>query len=180
MEYPQFVNHNGLTADGIKLVAWLDAYCESMDEKKGNMSLSGHIGHFYVNVHKMESLNPRQWVEQFEHSAARSAWDDMLYFEAQETARQDAAEAKEATNELTEALEQIKAELAEVRKELKTTRAQKTRLANKLAAVEEAEEVEAEEEPAVEEDEPTEDEPETAEEEDTAADEQPEADGEEA
>ena len=180
MEYPQFVNHNGLTDDGIKLVAWLEAYCEGVDEKKGNMSLAGHIGHFYVNVHKMESLNPRQWVEQFEHSAARSAWDDMLYFEAQETARQDAAEAKEATNELTEALEQIKAELAEVKQHLANERRSNTILKKKIAAVEESEEVEGEEEPAVEEDEPAEDEPAAAEEEDTAADEQPEADGEEA
>jgi len=97
MTMPDFVATSGeLTPDGRRLIDWIEAQFREADATNDLSrlnGLSGYLAYYYVNVHKVRSLTPAQWLTEHKHSGAAAAWRDMQYMEeaARQQAKQQAA-----------------------------------------------------------------------------------------
>jgi len=103
--------------------------------------MSGGIKHYYLTYFKMEGRGQSDLVEaarvKFLNdcglSVARHVWDNLVYFQEQETQTQMVKDTAEATNDLTEQLERLREELLG---EITKVKRENTRLRNKVNALE--------------------------------------------
>lgn len=186
MTMPDLVSRNGeLTPDGARLVEWIEAQFAQADHVNDLGYINGmshYLSYYYVNVKKLKSLSPAQWITEHRLSSAAAAWRDMEYFE--EVARAEAEKQAvvetvvEQTSELAgqidalrHALEEAVAEIAAL-KAVKGGKGKKAAVkeadAEPVAAVEPDSEAqpaedEAEDEPTAESDEKVDDEAEASE-----------------
>ena len=74
-------NHqdNNLTPEGEQVLKWLESYLQQWEERVGAGDLPGHIGHYYVNVMKMKTIAPKQWL--LEQSDAAEAVLGTIHFQ---------------------------------------------------------------------------------------------------
>ena len=135
------------TEDGQKVVDWMQGMIREADETRNVDMLNampGYMKFYHANVMKLKAISPNEWLEQFENTGVASAWRDMTHLEEQAKQAEKVEETIAGVSTLEASLEQVKEELASQRKEIKTLKSAKTKLTNKLAALQESDETEAE------------------------------------
>ena len=137
------------TEDGRKLIAWIESHYLEADKANDVTlinSLSGDIKHHYTMVTKLKTLTSAQWLNDYKHSIAMSAWRNYQYTESQAvkesqleatTAKADALEA--GLNEFKEAIAAQIAKLQEDNARL-NAELEKARSKGKRKATEDADE----------------------------------------
>ncbi len=144
MAYPQWLDSDGdITADGRKLIEHYESQFSEAD--KGNditalNQLTGDVK-FYYQHYKMEGKGLPELIEaarvkflrEFGKSVAHRGWDNLLYIQEQAKQAEKVEQNSEATNDLTEQLEQLREELLG---EITKVKRENTRLKNKVNALE--------------------------------------------
>ena len=149
MAKPQFVDMNHeLTADGKKLVAWLDANLNAM-ESASAAELNTYPGPLkYLWANTRAGMTSERFVRETGKSFALNAWNILEAVEKQEAQAAQVEETAQTTSKIAEQLETVMKELAEARKEIKVLQEAKQPepKAKKPVKPETTEEVEAESE----------------------------------
>ena len=141
MEYPQMIYNNKLTEAGQEIVTYIESTIEATLSGAGDKAdalnrLPGHIKHYYVNVLGTKSESPAQFVENYERSSIKYAWNDMVYFQEQTAQAEKVEDTVDKTSKLGESLNQLMEELQTVKKELATEKGRVTKLSKKLQEAE--------------------------------------------
>lgn len=123
-----------LSGDGQKLVEWLEvqcAYAENLppDESTNALNrLHGSIRQYYINVYKLKSHTPQQWVEDFSKSWAQDCWGIMTRIEEMVAQQEQQQQTADKTEQLAAQLAALGERLAAVEAEnaaLKTSKSKK-------------------------------------------------------
>ena len=122
-----FIDSNGaLNADGRKLHAFIEAQFAQLDRSdKATMvrqlnNMAGTFQWYFANVVQLESVTPEQFMADFSHSYARSAWQIMEAVEEQDAKTRAVEEAGQQQNVVAQELESVKGQLAEALAAIKT------------------------------------------------------------
>ena len=141
MADPKFfeADNHTLTVDATLLLEWLDATCDVMEAEaaKGDGITAinqrhGPIKEYYVHVRKMKSLTGEEYIRNFSKSLALNAWrvmeavDDEAEKQAQvQEAADGVANLTKGQQNIVDALEAMKAELATVKAQLAESEAKR-------------------------------------------------------
>jgi hypothetical protein len=113
---PKFLNYDGsLSDDGRALVTFIESQFLAADKNNDIAalnSLSGMIGHYYVNVHKLHTMTPAQWVKDYPNGAM-GAWSAKQFVESKQQEAQQIAENTEKTSTIEAELLKLKEALTE-------------------------------------------------------------------
>lgn len=106
------INYGRVTDDGARVLAHLRGLCEAADRNPDRLAvnaLSGHVGHFYVNVYKMHLMTEADWLRSYPN-AGNAVYLELTALEEAKAKEQAQAE---QTTVLAESLEALKAQLVD-------------------------------------------------------------------
>lgn len=118
----EFVNHNGITAEGKKVITALEkAIAEAERNPAALNSLPGYVRSYAANVQMLGTMTQEQYLRDFPHAATLV----LESVQQAETKKQQEAEAKQSKTALEKRFEKLERELADTRKQLEEATAAK-------------------------------------------------------
>ena len=119
----EFVQNNNidhpLTADGERVIEYLERGLTDWEEKIGTGMLPGNEGHYYVNVMKLHSMSKKQWLLE-QSNAAEAVLSTIRVQEAKNKEKADLAATMTGQSELERQLSAFKEEVGKQVAELQT------------------------------------------------------------
>jgi hypothetical protein len=159
-QHPQWLNQDGtLTGDGETLIGFMEHQFEGLDPREDMAEinkLSGVFTHYMTNYYYMEAQGQKaklpaaraKYLKDCGNSYARNAWSIYQWTLKEAADKQKLDETAEQGNEIAEALQALKEELATVKKAnaklTKKVKALETTAAEDVADAEEDEDEEPE------------------------------------